>query len=248
MHKDLNDLLIDEFLQTEFQRLHLAFPQARALDIGCGDLRHAKYLTSDGWVVIYSDHEERADGVDVLLDAHYLPFPNECFDIILMTEVLEHLHHPQLALKEISRILKPNGSLVITFPFLWHIHEIPFDFFRFTEYGFSVLASDAGLRIERFKRRGDSFALLLSLIDMKIMGVIHLLSKKKHLKLLSIALRSVASFFAGAIYWMYLRVSNKSNALVNLSPGDNLNGPIGKLRLWHLGYNIICKKSQSICT
>ena len=80
---------------------------------------------------MFSDHEKRADGVEILLDAHAIPFADEYFDIILMTEVLEHLHDPGTALKELARILSPDGRLLITFPFMWMLHELPTDYFSF---------------------------------------------------------------------------------------------------------------------
>ena len=52
--------------------------------------------------------------VDVLGDAQNLPFKDESFEVILCTEVLEHLKKPQLAVDEMKRVLKKGGKLILT--------------------------------------------------------------------------------------------------------------------------------------
>jgi ubiquinone/menaquinone biosynthesis C-methylase UbiE len=68
-------------------------------------------------------------------DAHALPFVDGAFDVVLCTEVLEHLTEPQRAIDEMFRVLKPGGELLLTTRFLFPIHDAPCDYFRFTKYG-----------------------------------------------------------------------------------------------------------------
>lgn len=76
---------------------------------------------------------------DVVGDAHSLPFSDGSIEAILCTEVLEHLHTPQLAINEMHRVLKPGGQLILTTRFVFPIHDQPIDYFRFTKYGLQEL-------------------------------------------------------------------------------------------------------------
>lgn len=70
--------------------------------------------------------------VDVLADAHYLPFQSSSFDLVIIQAVLEHVISPHTVIKEISRVLCPSGLVYSEAPFLQSVHEGPYDFFRFT--------------------------------------------------------------------------------------------------------------------
>jgi SAM-dependent methyltransferase len=104
--------------------------QGRILDIGSGTA-HIKDFRSD----IVSMDILSFPGIDVVADAHQLPFPDECFAAIVMLDVLHHLEHPIVFLKEASRILKVGGRLAMIEPamtplarrFYDHFHEEPVD-------------------------------------------------------------------------------------------------------------------------
>jgi SAM-dependent methyltransferase len=84
------------------------------------------------------DIEARKE-VDVVADAHNLPFKDSEFEVILCSEVLEHLHTPEKAASEIWRVLKPGGELILTTRFMFPMHDVPHDYFRFTESGMKYL-------------------------------------------------------------------------------------------------------------
>lgn len=71
----------------------------------------------------------------VLADAHALPVRSGSVDMVLMSEVLEHLEAPQHALEEAVRALKPGGTLIVTVPFVYRVHEDPADYWRWTPAG-----------------------------------------------------------------------------------------------------------------
>ncbi len=72
---------------------------------------------------------------DVVGDAHHLPFKDEMFDAVVCFNVFEHLHNPTIAAKEIFRVLKPGGKLIIQTAFLQPLHEEPIHFYNATKYG-----------------------------------------------------------------------------------------------------------------
>jgi SAM-dependent methyltransferase len=104
------------------------------LDIGCSHARYKNYFPNRIGLDIRPGPE-----VDVVGDAHNLPFENEKFDNILCTEVLEHLHSPHLAIAEMRRVLKRGGKLILTARFIYPLHNIPNDYYRFTKYGLRYL-------------------------------------------------------------------------------------------------------------
>jgi SAM-dependent methyltransferase len=93
--------------------------------------------------------------VDVFGDGNRLPFGTGTVDTVLSTEVLEHLPDPARCVRELQRVLKPGGRLLLTAPFLQPLHELPSDYFRFTPGGLRALVEGAGLVVERIEPRGS---------------------------------------------------------------------------------------------
>jgi SAM-dependent methyltransferase/uncharacterized protein YbaR (Trm112 family) len=72
---------------------------------------------------------------DVSADAHHLPFRDACFDAVVTFNTFEHLADPPRAAREIRRVLKPGGRLLLHTAFLQPVHEPPFHFYNATEFG-----------------------------------------------------------------------------------------------------------------
>lgn len=72
---------------------------------------------------------------DVVGDAHQLPFREEVFDRVFALNVFEHLRDPRLAAREIFRVLKPGGIVMVHTAFLQSLHEEPNHFYNATEFG-----------------------------------------------------------------------------------------------------------------
>lgn len=68
-----------------------------------------------------------------------LPFEDNSFDCVILTNTLEHCPNPDFILSEISRVLKRGGALIGTVPFLIQIHQEPYDFYRFTRFALEKL-------------------------------------------------------------------------------------------------------------
>jgi SAM-dependent methyltransferase len=98
---------------------------------------------------------------DLLADVHRLPFREETFDIVLCTEVLEHLDAPDSALRELHRVLKPGGKLLLTTPFAYAIHYAPTDYWRYTRFGLGRLLR--GFRVEEVRESTSDGAALATL-------------------------------------------------------------------------------------
>lgn len=82
---------------------------------------------------------------DIVGDIHNLPLGDNSVDAVICIAVLEHVENPQLAVKEIYRVLKPGGFCFIFAPFLYYYHPCPGyygDYFRFTKDGLGFLFKD----------------------------------------------------------------------------------------------------------
>lgn len=75
---------------------------------------------------------------DIIMDICEAKFDN-AYDIVIMSEVLEHIPTPHLAIESVLRALKPGGVLLLSVPFIFPLHDRPYDFFRFTRYGIAYL-------------------------------------------------------------------------------------------------------------
>jgi len=95
--------------------------------IGFADLRpifqHKEYVGCD---------MREGPGVDKILDLHAIDLPSNSVGVVLCFDTLEHVEYPREALKEIYRILKPNGMAVISSVMDFPIHDHPYDYWRFT--------------------------------------------------------------------------------------------------------------------
>ena len=97
---------------------------------------------------------------DLEWDGASLPKPDASVDAVLMTEVLEHCAEPAAVLKEVCRVLRPGGFLFITTPFIWPIHAIPHDEYRFTPFALERLLTAAGFADLRIAATGGRDAVL----------------------------------------------------------------------------------------
>ncbi len=84
----------------------------------------------------------RFDNVDLVADAHNLPFHNGSVDAVICNAVLEHTRNHEHVMSEIFRVLRPSGQLYVEVPFIYYEHGYPNDYRRFTLTGLKNLFSD----------------------------------------------------------------------------------------------------------
>jgi SAM-dependent methyltransferase len=123
------------------------------LDVGCGDMPYRSLLLSPATrVETYIGIDIRGDMYgrpDVEWDGNSLPIGAGSVDCAIATEVLEHCPEPGLVLAEIARVLRPGGMFFFTVPFLWPLHDVPYDHYRYTPFALERLLKDAGFaRVE----------------------------------------------------------------------------------------------------
>lgn len=114
----------------------------KILNIGSGGevYERLKHLTN---VTIIQTDIDEARKPDIVADVCDMPmFDDNTIDAIFMIEVLEHVSEPWRAIPEINRVLKKKGKLILSTPFIFPIHDEPYDFYRYTQYGLQHLLKD----------------------------------------------------------------------------------------------------------
>jgi SAM-dependent methyltransferase len=135
------------WLNKRAVKRHIGLFRGQMLDIGCGEKPYEDLLASRVTGYIGVDHvatQHSASRADVWADATELPFGDEQFDTVAAFQVLEHLPEPLRALREAHRVLRREGRIFISTPFMWGVHEAPHDYFRYTPYGLRHLLERAG--------------------------------------------------------------------------------------------------------
>ena len=94
-----------------------------------------------------------------------LPFRDNVFDGAVCTEVLEHVPDARHLLREIARVLKTDGRVVVSTPFAFHYHPDPSDFLRYTPEGLRAEAERAGLDVELLSGLGGKLVTMLLLLE-----------------------------------------------------------------------------------
>ena len=119
---------------------------ARVLDAGAGECRYRSYFShTDYSAQDFAGYEGTSEGVqkeewnygkiDYVCDITSIPVPDDSFDVVLCTEVLEHVQDPIATLKELTRVLRPGGSLLLSAPLGCGLHQQPHHYYGgFTPY------------------------------------------------------------------------------------------------------------------
>jgi len=148
------------------------FFYGRVLDVGCGFMPYRKLIESNRQVEKYigMDLEQPTYYGEVEPDLKWngekIPLEDESVDCAMATEFLEHYAEPEKVLSEIRRVLKPGGRFYATVPFIWNLHEIPFDEYRYTPYSLERHFVNAGYKNVKIKALGGwnrSFAQMIGL-------------------------------------------------------------------------------------
>lgn len=150
MARETKNILINRIMERHLRELAARHLRGRLIDIGCGIKPYRELVAPHVSEHVGVDHaaclHDRSN-VDLTGTAYAIPAADASFDSALCTAVLEHLEEPEAAIRECARVLKPGGMAIYSMPFIWHLHEEPRDFFRYTKYGLKHLFEKAGFEV-----------------------------------------------------------------------------------------------------
>lgn len=132
---------------------NVSFFEGNLLDVGCGKMPYRDFLKKNCSISTYTgvdlENAIKYDAnirPDAFWDGKKLPLPDASHQTVLLTEVLEHCPEPITVLDEVFRVLTDSGHLFLTVPFLWPLHEVPHDAYRYTPFTLQRLLNTAGFK------------------------------------------------------------------------------------------------------
>jgi SAM-dependent methyltransferase len=120
------------------------------LDFGSGSQPYRPLLKNcSSYVSLEYDTPQNRErkAANIFYDGKTIPVQDHSYDGILSTQTLEHVPNPDVIVAEWARVLKDGGLLLITMPFMWPEHEMPYDFQRYSSGGLRLLLERSGFEI-----------------------------------------------------------------------------------------------------
>ena len=148
------------------------FVKGKLLDLGCGKvplyIAYKNYI-ADNICVDWENTLHKNVNIDYFCDlTKKLPFNDNEFDTVLLSDVLEHIPNPNNIINEIYRVLTKNGNMLLNVPFLYWIHEEPSDFYRYTEFAIKYLLENTGFEIIKFEVIGGPIEIITDILSKNI--------------------------------------------------------------------------------
>lgn len=167
----LNADLIAE-LYNQYLKEHCT---GHLLDLGCGEVPlyavYKNYIT-EHTCADWENTFHKNLHIDVECDlTKPLPFENNQFDTILLSDVLEHIPNPEHLWQEMFRILKTGGKLLMNVPFYYWLHEEPHDYYRYTQYALRRFAESTGFTILLLEPIGGGIEILADIIAKNVVDI-----------------------------------------------------------------------------
>ena len=145
-----------------------AYARGDMLDLGCGHVplygiygAQVDSATCVDWPS--TTHPSVHTDLQVDLGTE-LPLPSAAFDTVLLTDVLEHLPHPDRLWAELRRVLRPGGHVIVGVPFMYWLHEMPHDYHRYTETRLRLFCDDHGFQVVKCNPYGGAMDVLADVI------------------------------------------------------------------------------------
>jgi SAM-dependent methyltransferase len=137
------------------------YVKGKVLDIGCGNKPY------HDWIMQVADEHIGCDIVhsslgkaDIICSSDNIPVLGGTFDATICTQVIEHVEDAEGLVREAFRCLRAGGYFVLSGPMYWRLHEEPYDFRRYTKYGFRQLVENAGFRLVSMQENGGKWSVV----------------------------------------------------------------------------------------
>jgi SAM-dependent methyltransferase len=165
---------ITDIVAHRYENAIRAYTRGRLLDMGCGHVPlfgTYRGLVNESVCIDWEKSFHVNPFLDKTVDLNgTLPFDDQSFDTILLTDVLEHIAEPKLLVSEIARLLEFNGKLIMGVPFFYWLHEVPHDYYRYTEHALRRFCDLNGLKVLECEPYGG---LPEVFVDLTLKGISH---------------------------------------------------------------------------
>jgi SAM-dependent methyltransferase len=165
--------LVGELVANCYQTHVKSHCRGRLLDLGCGKVPfYALYreYVSETVCVDWGNTLHGGNYLDAECDlTKELPFADASFDTILLSDVLEHIPTPIRLWREMGRLLKPGGKLLLNVPFYYWLHEDPYDYYRYTKYALRRFAETTGFEIILIKELGGAPEIVVDIVSKSVL-------------------------------------------------------------------------------
>jgi SAM-dependent methyltransferase len=152
-------------VSLQLDRIRPMLCNRKILDIGAGEIPFKTFY--EGLNATTCDIQQNSQGTidHIISPGEPLPWPNNEYDAIFLFDVMEHVKDDISFIKECTRLLTPDGILLLTIPFMYRFHEQPFDYRRYTPSGIAYLLSDvAGLNVDFIEPLGSVLFVMRQLL------------------------------------------------------------------------------------
>jgi SAM-dependent methyltransferase len=159
------------------------------LDVGCGSKPYRDlFVNVDHYTGLEFDTPESraANYADFFYDGNHFPFDDASYDVVLTNQVFEHVFNPDEFLNEILRILKPEGKLLLSVPFVWDEHLQPLDFARYSSFGLRSLLERHGFVVVDLRKMNADVRVIFQMINVYLYKILLTPSGKINLLLCAI--------------------------------------------------------------
>lgn len=205
-----------DVLQEKYNYLY----EGIVLDIGGRDLGEYKKPKDKVKKWIFADIN-KDNNPDIVLDvANMEKIESNSIDVVNAIELFEHVQDIEKGIKECYRVLKENGLLLLSSPFLFHVHADPYDFQRWTSIKWRIELTNIGFKIDKFIVMGKFFSFFAQMIKTMLRSIAAYLYKGR------LILSTILPFLN-----LMIRFDNRSFVK---------NHPV--LNNYHYGYFIIARK------
>jgi|SRR6185312_482324 len=189
--------------------------EKKTLDIGSGGSSYQRFFPNRLTVDI-----DPARKPEVVADAASMPFKDEEFEVVLCTEMLEHVKDPLQVEREIRRVTKAGGMLILSTRFVFPLHDTPHDYWRFTKYGLREIFKE--WNIIELKSETKNFSAIGALLQR--------ISFQSELKL-----NKISKFLILSLAWIF----DHLNWLTKIEYGD-IKHKKKEENIMPTGYYIVC--------
>lgn len=163
--------LVTDLVAARYEKAINTHARGDLIDLGCGQVplfQAYRDKVSSITCVDWPATPHKTDHLDHHVDlTETLPFSDNSFDTIILSDVLEHIPEPGRLWSEMYRILAPKGVAIINVPFFYWVHEAPHDYYRYTEFALQRFANNAGLKLISLEPIGGLPEILADLIAKK---------------------------------------------------------------------------------